>query len=748
MLRQLILTLLITVMFSSCNWVDSTGAQSGSDAPILLTEGQVVELVEQNESAIDPRAAFPESELPQNLVWQPEPLQQGNLPACASLPSFEEEDAVDSLEEACFESSECEIYFEPASVSDLEGERSIFNITPPVIKAPVGITFQLVANEAGGIKSQANFTFCLIPENQPPTATDDIYPVVEGQILSVTAGASGLLANDIDDTESDVRNLPLSVITPASRLPTLAESFELFPDGSFTYIPSKSIDLATGGAQTDEFEYQITDGTFIDTGRVLINIVPEDDPPVLLQPLPDVNASVGIESTVTLSEYFSDPEGGELSFVIQPNGLPPSGNFTLEAGGVLVGTATVQDVGIWQVSVSATDLNLQQVTSSFTLRIVANSAPTSTPIPVQSIDIKELFSLDASQFFTDPEGDALKYTLTSAQALGIQIDPVSGIISGFFSADGTFRLTVSASDGVNQPVSRVVSVVVTQQVNRAPVQSGLIANQSVKAGQVMKPMQGNFSDPDGDPLVYSIIGSLPSGVALSPTTGIIQGRPKTAGVYANRRIVATDPGGLKAESDPFTLTVVATVVNRAPVYSGTIANQVITLGDSIAPIQGQFSDPDGDVLSYSIDGTRPLGLVLLGNGTLTGTPVNVGLSPNLRIVATDPAGLTAQSDIFRIRVLARTPNVSPVYTGAIANQVLRVGVLMQPISGSFSDADDDVLVYSMRGVLPTGVQLSSSTGIISGTPTEAGVFRNLAIVASDPDKLQVASDVFTLRVRR
>jgi len=314
-----------------------------------------------------------------------------------------------------------------------------------------------------------------------------------------------------------------------------------------------------------------------------------------------------------------------------------------------------------------------------------------------------------------------------------------------------YPLTVTVTDGVNLPVSRIVRVTVTRQVNRAPVYSGSIANQTVKVGVAMKPIQGNFTDPDGDVLTYSILGSLPSGVTLSAKTGVIEGTPKRAGSFPNRRLVATDPAGLKVVSDPFTLTVVASTPNRAPVYKGQIPNQTIALGSAIDPIQGVFSDPDGDLLSYSIVGALPVGLRLSADGVLTGIPAAVGLSPNLRIRATDPAGLSIVSDIFRIRVTAAPSapvNQNPVYVGSIDNQNIKFNVRITPISGNFSDPDGDILTYSLVNELPRGLRFSRTAGIISGIPLQTGLFDGIQITATDPGGLSVTSDPFGLYITR
>ena len=100
--------------------------------------------------------------------------------------------------------------------------------------------------------------------NAPPTAVDDPgYSVEEDQPLTENA-ASGVLANDTDDT-------PLTASTVTG--PTHAASFTLSPDGSFSYTPEANF------SDTDGFVYQASDGSLTDQATVTITVSPVNDPP-------------------------------------------------------------------------------------------------------------------------------------------------------------------------------------------------------------------------------------------------------------------------------------------------------------------------------------------------------------------------------------------------------------------------------------------------------------------------------------
>lgn len=56
------------------------------------------------------------------------------------------------------------------------------------------------------------------------------------------------------------------------------------------------------------------------------------------------------------------------------------------------------------------------------------------------------------------------------------------------------------------------------------------------------------------------------------------------------------------------------------------------------------------------------------------------------------------------------------------------------------------LVYSLVGTWPTGITVNSSTGAVSGTPTQNGTFNNLSVRVTDADGEQSQLPNFNLVV--
>jgi len=54
--------------------------------------------------------------------------------------------------------------------------------------------------------------------------------------------------------------------------------------------------------------------------------------------------------------------------------------------------------------------------------------------------------------------------------------------------------------------------------------------------------------------------------------------------------------------------------------------------------------------------------------------------------------------------------------------------------------------YALVGTWPAGITVNSSTGAVSGTPTEAGTFEDLSVKVTDDDGETAQLDTFTLTV--
>ena len=133
--------------------------------------------------------------------------------------------------------------------------------------------------------------------------------------------------------------------------------------------------------------------------------------------------------------------------------------------------------------------------------------------------------------------------------------------------------------------------------NQAPLPVGEIADQTLRAGDSeIVDVSVHFSDPDGDSLTYTAASSDDTVATVSVSGAEVTVAGVAAG-SATVTVTATDPGGLSADQT-FDVTVV--VANQSPEAVDTIADQSVAPGESVTvDVSGNFSDPDGDELTYT-----------------------------------------------------------------------------------------------------------------------------------------------------
>ena len=139
----------------------------------------------------------------------------------------------------------------------------------------------------------------------------------------------------------------------------------------------------------------------------------------------------------------------------------------------------------------------------------------------------------------------------------------------------------------------------------------------------------------------------PTSITMN-AAGVASGTPGAADVGSwSVTVTATDPGGLFVQ-DTFVLTVASG--NQVPVLNPSIGAHSGTVGTAVnIDVSGNFSDPDGDTLTFSGTGA-PSSLSISAAGVVSGTPVAADVGTHsITITATDPGGLSA-SDTFVLTI--------------------------------------------------------------------------------------------------
>ncbi len=120
----------------------------------------------------------------------------------------------------------------------------------------------------GSATATATVNIAITPVNDPPVAVDDAATVIEGGTVSILiSGATSVLANDTDaDLPKDVLLVKTSPISGPNH-----GSLTLAANGTFTYTHDGSANF------TDNFIYELSDGSAANTATVYLDIIPYPD---------------------------------------------------------------------------------------------------------------------------------------------------------------------------------------------------------------------------------------------------------------------------------------------------------------------------------------------------------------------------------------------------------------------------------------------------------------------------------------
>lgn len=231
-------------------------------------------------------------------------------------------------------------------------------------------------------------------------------------------------------------------------------------------------------------------------------------------------------------------------------------------------------------------------------------------------------------------------------------------------------------------------------------------------------------------------GTMPPGMMLDATFGIVYGTPSAAGTWPIT-VKGSWPDGT-TRSSAITITVApdnASVQyasrNVANVGTPSVLHPAVTAGGTYALVCG----------------TLPSGMTLNERtGEITGTPTQVVDYPTpLRVRQIDDKGRTTAAGSFILVVNPQQAVVAssiayPAHPDAKVHRTIRIrpSVTGGPVSG-----------YAVvRGKLPKGLKMNKRTGLIYGKPSKATTTHTVTVAATGPDGKAISAIPFSVKVRR
>ena len=607
-----------------------------------------------------------------------------------------------------------ELEFSVEGPGKLEG--SIYSYAPGYSDSGKAV-LRVLARDTQGNETARDIQLEVTDVNAPPEVRIENQIVNEGERLTVD-----IISSVIDE---DVENLVLSIEDGPGRL----EDGLLIYEPSFKDAGKKSVSIKAedsfGNETFSSFEIEV-----LDVNR----------PPRLL--LSDLVLKEGEMVEVDILSRVSEPDGDDVQFRVEGPGELVEGKYIF--------SADFGDAGDKSVKVFIEDEKGATNTASFTVRIEnVNRAPV-VSIPDGVVKEGETFRLYLRAFASDPDGDEVTFEVSEGPG---SIEDGNYIFTPGFGSEGNHEVELLVTDSKGAESIGTFTVTV-ENVNRAPVVS--IPDGVVKEGETFRLYLRAFaSDPDGDEVTFEVSegpGSIEDGNYIFTPDFDSEGNHEV-------ELLATDIEG--AESiGKFTVTVEN--VNRPPVkILPSLSTTIMESFTLSLDLETLFTDPDGDQLSYEVEG---FGSILNNSYSCSPGYGDQG-EKAATVTASDPSGL---SESMLIKIDVRDKNRDPELSVSDMSTSIREGFTLKfDLSTLFSDPDGDELVFDITGpgeiengfysYSPDYSEAGEKSVVISATDSKGGSISlpvyisvldaNRAPVVSIPDGVVKEGETFRLYLR-
>jgi VCBS repeat-containing protein len=549
-------------------------------------------------------------------------------------------------------------------------------------------SFTYRVDDGNGGTAMATVTLTITPVNDGPVAANDIFITAEDTPVTIDVRTNDI---DIDGPPLTVTAIDGTAIAANQSVSVVGGSVRLNADGTLTFTP----DANYNGAP--QFTYTVSDGTLTSTATVQGVVTPVNDAPIGSAPPVTTAEDTPVRGQITAS----DVDGDTVGYTVTAG--PTNGVVTVNSDGSYTYTPNANFAGSDSFSVSVSDGNGGTTLVTIPISITpVNDAPVASSPPVTTAEDTPVNGLITA---SDVEGDPLGYMLTGQPANGTVTVNADGSYTYTPNANfnGTDSFIVTVSDGNGGTALVTVPITVTA-VNDAPVASSppvTTAEDTPVLGQIAA------SDPDGDPLIFTITAAPTHGAVTVNGDGSYTYTPDANFFGSDSFTVSVSDGngGTLLVAIPITVT----SENDAPVASAAPAT---TVEDT--PVSGQIaaSDAEGDTLTYAVTTAPSNGTVTVGaNGSYTYTPnANFNGNDSFTVTVSDGNGGTA---LVTIPV-----TVTPVNDAPAASAPPVTTAEDTPVSGQIaaSDADGDPLSYAVTIAPSHGTVLVNADGSYTYTP--------------------------------
>ncbi|MCK9817524.1 putative Ig domain-containing protein [Pseudomonas sp. MAFF 302046] len=524
----------------------------------------------------------------------------------------------------------------------------------------------------------------------PATGTT-LPPVAVNQFMSVTITATGgalpldgWYECDIDDPSYDGTQIclpPGLTLNPSPNSATTTLSGSPTTAGSYTFAVSLNDGLNQAGVAT------------------YILVVGASSTPTLTSAAPNSGSTAGATSVVLTGTNLTGATA--VSF-----GGTAASSFIVNSATSITAITPAHAAGVVSVAVT-TPSGTTPPNTAYTYAVPAPTVgPVSATVAANSSANPITLSLSGGASTSVAVTSAASHGTATASGNGITYTPTAG-----YSGQDTFTYTATNASGTSSPATVTVTV-------NAPALG--ITPTTIPNGTVNSAYNQTISANNGAaPYTYAITaGSLPTGLSLNTSTGTLSGIPTASGTF-NFTVRATDANsatGARAYS---------VIISGIPPVAGAVS-VTVAANSSANPITLNLSG--GAATSVAVSSAASHGSAIASGTSITYTPT-AGYSgaDSFTYTASNGSGTSSPATIS-ITVSAPTISVSP----SVLSAFIAGSAYSQTISATGGTAPYTYAITA--GSLPAGLSLNTSTGVISGTPTNPGAY-NFTVTATDDNSV-------------
>jgi phenylpyruvate tautomerase PptA (4-oxalocrotonate tautomerase family) len=522
-------------------------------------------------------------------------------------------------------------------------------------------------------------TYTITATNTGGTDTASVTIVVNDVAPTISYGSSTLTLEKGTTMTTETPTVGGGAITSWSVSPSLPAGLSLNSStGAISGTPS---------AVTSSASYTITANNTGGSDSATITIVVNDIAPSISYGSTSLTLENG---TAMTTETVTSTGGTVVSYAVSPS--LPAGLSLDTSTGAISGTPTAVTSSA-TYTITATNTG---GTDTASMTIVVNDVAPTISYGSSTLTLEKGTTM-TTETPTVGGGTITSWSVSPSLPAGLSLNSSTGAISGTPSAvtsSATYTITANNTGGSD---SATITIVVN---DIAPVISYSTSSFTLTKGTAMTTTSPTSTG--GTVVSYAVSPSLPAGLSLDTSTGVLSGTPTAVNSSATYTITATNTGGTDTASVTIVVNDVAPTISYG---SSTLTLEKGTTMTTETPTVG-----GGTIISWSVSPSLPAGLSLdSSTGAISGTPSAVTSSASYTITANNTGG----SDNATITIVVN--DIAPSISYGSTSLTLENGTAMT--TETVTSTGGAVVSYSVSPSLPAGLSLDTSTGAISGTPT-------------------------------